>query len=113
MSAQKHELSDCSDEALLNLLAQRNKEALAAIYERYAPKIYTYIITFVLNYKDHEQAQKDAAHMLIKVFISFWDSAQKPMPSKTLNDHLFFHADCNIYKYTYPGKPPGHNFRFK
>jgi RNA polymerase sigma-70 factor (ECF subfamily) len=92
-------LSVFTDDQLLLLLTQSDKEAFAAIYERYALALYLDVAQQLRARTTSEQAQNDTVHILIEVFLSLWNDREKPMMHKTLPGYLFYVADCKVAHY--------------
>jgi DNA-directed RNA polymerase specialized sigma24 family protein len=101
----KGNLSDFTDDQLLLLMAQNDKEAFTAIYDRHAPALYLDVINQMRNRATVEQAQDDTVHILIEVFTSLWNNRERRMTHKTLPEYLLTLADREVAYYT-PGKEP-------
>jgi hypothetical protein len=100
-ASKKINLSGLSDNELLSLLMQSDKDAFAAIYDRHAPTLYLHIINQICAGIALEQAQDDTTSMLIKVFASLWHDREKPMIHKTLQEYLLSIANRKLVNYTF------------
>jgi hypothetical protein len=101
----KENLSDFTDDQLLLLMAQNEKEAFTAIYDRHAAALYLDVINQMCTRTTVEQAQDDTVHILIEVFTALWNNRGKPMIHKTLPEYLLSITDREIAHYI-SGKEP-------
>jgi hypothetical protein len=101
----KESFSNSTDDQLLLLLMLNDKEALAAIYDRYALALYLDVINQMRTRATVEQAQDVTVHILIEVITSLWNNRGRPMTHKTLPEYLLTLADREVARYT-SGKEP-------
>jgi DNA-directed RNA polymerase specialized sigma24 family protein len=99
--SKKANLSGLSDNELLGLLVQSDKDAFAAIYDRHAPTLYLHIINQICTGTTLEQAQDDTTRMLIKVFASLWHDREKPIYHNTLQEYLLSIANRKLIDYRF------------
>jgi hypothetical protein len=104
-ASKKTNLSDFSDDELLSLLIQSDKDAFDAIYDRHAPTLYLHIINQIGTDTTIEQAQDDTAHLLYNVFASLWNDRAKPMIHSTLPDHLLSIINRQLIDYRFFKEP--------
>jgi hypothetical protein len=81
-----------SDDELLRLLTQNNKDAFATIYDRYATDLYFYIKQIVLTRTSGSKAQKDTQMILIDIFAALLNNRSTLPPSFVLADYMFSSA---------------------
>ena len=85
----KDDLSNCSDEELLDLLTQNDKAALSALFDRYSTDLYIYIKEILRNRIPTEQIKDATQKILVDVFISLSYDPPPTSPPVTLTEHLF------------------------
>lgn len=83
------DLSNCSDEELLDLLAQNDKAALSTLFDRYSTDLYIYIKEILRDRISTEQVRDTTQKLLVHVFISLSYDPPPTSPPVTLTDHLF------------------------
>lgn len=104
MESGKH-LATRSDDELLRLLTQNDKDAFATIYDRYATDLYVYIKQIVLTRSSGSKAQKDTQMILIDIFAVLLNNRSTLPRSFGLADYLFssaYHRAVNYVQRSLP-----------
>jgi RNA polymerase sigma-70 factor (family 1) len=84
------DLKDISDSNLTYLIKIGNKEAFHVIFERYAPRIYNFALSYLRNEQDAEELVQD-------VFLRIWEKKEQLDKSKNLKSFIFKIAVNTIY----------------
>ena len=80
---------ELTNEMLLHRLMAGDKKALLAIFDRYSPKLYSFILKEVSVLTPEGQAEEDTKNILKCVFASAWDNRNSISPHFSLEDYLF------------------------
>jgi RNA polymerase sigma-70 factor (family 1) len=84
------DLKEISDSNLTYLIKIGNKEAFHVIFERYAPRIYNFVLSYLKDEYDAEELVQD-------VFLKIWEKKEQLDKSKNLKSFIFKIAVNIIY----------------
>jgi hypothetical protein len=94
------DLISCSDEELLQLLAQNDKAAFTVLFDRYATDVYIYIKSMIVSHTSTRQAGRVTQLILTDVFISLICNPPTTSPPGALAELLFSTARQKVEDYT-------------
>lgn len=88
------DLTHCTDEALLTLLAHGEKKALIILFDRHADSLYRYTLPLVRRHSRTKTltAEDITQQILIDIFTTLWDSRQTLCIVTTVRAWLFSEA---------------------
>jgi RNA polymerase sigma-70 factor (family 1) len=78
------------DSDLTYLVKMGNKEAFRVLFERYAPKIYNFALSYLRN-------EQEAEEMVQDVFLKIWEKREHLDKSKNIKSFIFKIAVNSIY----------------
>jgi len=78
------------DSDLTYLVKMGNKEAFRVLFERYAPKIYNFALSYLRN-------EQEAEEMVQDVFLKIWEKRENLDKSKNIKSFIFKIAVNSIY----------------
>lgn len=72
------DLTHCTDEALITLLAQHEKKALLILFDRHADSLYRYTLPLVRRHNPTKTPTTEdiTQRILIDIFTTLWDNRQ-------------------------------------
>jgi hypothetical protein len=105
MMIEKPDLNLFTDDALWKLVRKANREAFMAIYDRYSPNLYIYIIQIISTRIRGKQLEEDTREILILVFETLWTSRRRLSRTIHLEDHLFTLAYQHALNYRGLNRP--------
>lgn len=87
-----HNIKITDDEELARLIKSGGKDAYQLLFEKYAPKIYHFSLSYLNNKADAEELVQD-------VFLKIWEKRETLDSSQNIKAYIFKIAVNNIYDF--------------
>lgn len=95
------DFTNVTDEALLHLVKQNDKQALLLLFDRYAPVLYSTMLPLARDRRFKDAGPEDTAkQILILVFTTLWDERQTVHIQTTVQAYLLSEAYNKFTAYT-------------